>query len=659
MSATPLIKRLFLGPTFRGQVIRLLIATSLLGSVAYFAVQLNQTQQYLKAQLSTHAQDTAYYFGMWCRDYVAAGDLAMVETQVSSLVDSNYIVEFTLTDKAGKEVLKRVGSNQIEGVPSWFVNWYVLEPGVGTSELYAWEKLGAIEIKSNTGLAYEYLWKSAKKSLLVALLIAAVASLIGYALLFFIVRPLRAIEAQANAIAARDFSKISQLPGTEELRSVVVAMNRMAKAIEKNFKAVSERADKLQAEAYIDGLTQLGNRRAFLAHLKQLLNDPEQPSGALWFVHLTGLESLQQRAGAPIAKDQVKRVCELCRELAEHFEGMAFRTSESEIAMVVPRLHQLDQDANSLSTSLDALAHPEQTQGVAILGICEYRPGMELKQLLANADHALTLAGQPGEQRFHILAPEENLATDQLDISQRRAKMSRLITPPQLKLSCQPILAKDGQQVQMFELLSRFFDDQGAAMNTPDLFAELSRLGLIEQLDRAVIKEALEVARVHQGARLAINLSMQTILSTEFLAWLANQLPKARGLRKRITFELSEHSIQLHMKAAQSFIQTVRALGLKVTIEKFGVSTLPFSYLKQIRPDHIKVAGNYVHDINKDIENKDFITTLIQLGHGLDIAVFAEQVEDEEAANTLKELGIDGLQGYLFGQPYSVDEIGK
>jgi EAL domain-containing protein (putative c-di-GMP-specific phosphodiesterase class I)/GGDEF domain-containing protein len=640
--------------SLRSRLILLLLFTSLFGAGVYSWVQLVQTQQYLKQQLNIHAQDTAHYFGMWSQEFIASGDLVMVETQANSLVDSNYIAELVLKDPHGNIIIHRHSSNQIEGVPSWFINSFTLESGAGHSELFAWNKLGEIEITANTGLAYEYLWLSAKKNLAAAIAIATLAAMLGMWLLFWILKPLRAIEEQANAIAEHDYVTIETLPQASELRSVVNAMNHMAKAIARNFKALSDRADKLQASNFIDELTQLGNRKAFIDQLQAQLKDNEQPLGSLWFVRLIGLESLQQRAGAPVAKDQIKRASALCKMFAEQRQGLAYRTSESEIAMLIQQTHQLQEAAETLTEALTAQAHPEQTQGIAIIGICQYHPEMEIKQLLANGDHALTLAGQPSKRKYHILAPEEALAPDRLDINLRRKKLMTLITPPRLKLCCQPIFSGDQKQILMYELLSRFYDEQGQPLNTPDIFAELNRFGLVERLDREVIMEALRLLQTHKQACFSINLSMQSLLDKEFSAWLVATAESHLEQCERLTFELSEYLLQQYMDAAQLFIKQLRELGIKITVEKFGVSTLPFAYLREIRPDHIKIAGNYVHNLQADQESYDFLHSLIQLGHGLDIKVFAEQVEQTSEAAQLNTLHIDGLQGYLFGRPEAV-----
>jgi len=97
--------------------------------------------------------------------------------------------------------------------------------------------------------------------------------------------------------------------------------------------------------------------------------------------------------------------------------------------------------------------------------------------------------------------------------------------------------------------------------------------------------------------------------------------------------------------------QTLSAYGMQFAIDHFGASSGTFSYLNRIKVDHLKVDRSYIRDIHLSKDNQFYIRSLIQIAHNLDIKVYAEGVEKEEEYLTLKELGLDGAIGYLFGKP--------
>lgn len=97
----------------------------------------------------------------------------------------------------------------------------------------------------------------------------------------------------------------------------------------------------------------------------------------------------------------------------------------------------------------------------------------------------------------------------------------------------------------------------------------------------------------------------------------------------------------------------IREIGVKVTIERLGSSISAFSHLRKLRPDFVKLDGSYTRNIHLSEDNQFFVRSLVNIAHGLNVSVIAELVEEEIEAQTLQELFVDYVQGYLYSQPNS------
>ena len=98
-------------------------------------------------------------------------------------------------------------------------------------------------------------------------------------------------------------------------------------------------------------------------------------------------------------------------------------------------------------------------------------------------------------------------------------------------------------------------------------------------------------------------------------------------------------------------MQALRARRVGFGLDHFGQGFSAFGYLKTLRPDYVKIDGGYSAKLAEDFDNQFFVETLVGVAHSLDIRCIAEMVEDETQRDLLRQLGADGIQGYLVGRP--------
>ena len=93
----------------------------------------------------------------------------------------------------------------------------------------------------------------------------------------------------------------------------------------------------------------------------------------------------------------------------------------------------------------------------------------------------------------------------------------------------------------------------------------------------------------------------------------------------------------------------MKALGLRIAIDDFGAGHTSFRHLRDLAIDMVKIDGAFVQNLSRSADDRFFVRTLLDLAGHLQVQVVAEWVKDEDPAATLRDWGVDYLQGELFG----------
>lgn len=228
------------------------------------------------------------------------------------------------------------------------------------------------------------------------------------------------------------------------------------------------------------------------------------------------------------------------------------------------------------------------------------------------------------------------------------ADFATLVREERFGLAFQPIVALDTGELSHFEVLARFGD--GSPQKTI-LMAEA--LDLIEDFDLAVSGKAAALLR-HQdnrGLKLAVNLSARSLVKPFFISRLIGRLGDGRGLKGRLSFELTETAQITDIAAANLLVQQIRNRGFKVSLDDFGAGAATLAYLQGFNVDALKIDGQYVKALSAESRDGAVVRHLVKLCDELGIATIAEMIETEETAEVLRGLGVGYGQGWLFGRP--------
>ncbi|MDD0969170.1 MULTISPECIES: cyclic di-GMP receptor LapD [Pseudomonas] len=639
---------------------QLLIAICLFLVVAFtgsFMVSLESSRTQYVNQLRSHAQDAATALALSLTPNI--DDPAMVELLVSSIFDSGYYSSIRVVDlKTDQTIVERNGIPAVTNVPDWFVKLIGLEPAGGDALVSrGWEQAARVEVVSHPMFALAKLWQSALGSLGWLLVCGAVSAVLGALLLRRQLKPLDYMVKQSHAIARREFLSLPDLPRTPELRRVVLAMNQMVEKLKALFQEQAERSEKLRTESYQDNLTGLANRRYFEMQLNARVSNPEQASsGYLLLLRVKDLAGLNQRLGGQRTDELLKAVGEqLSRECAKYPEtqNLVTRIRGGEFAVLAPGLTREEalQLAQSLDSALSSLHATGATDvaAVASIGLAPFAHGDSPQAVLSLGDQALAQAEGQGEQNWACL--DQSLVADVGDDHHAWHRLlDQALNQRRFELFFQPVVAaQDTQLVLHYKVLSRLLDEQGQTIPAGRFLPWLERFGWTARLDRLMLERVLEQMAGHEES-LALNLSSATLADSQALNKVFEILRTHSNLGARLTLEIGEEQLP-EQAVLEQLTRRLRELGFSLSLQRFGGRFSMIGNLARLGLAYLKIDGSYIRAIDQESDKRLFIEAIQRAAHSIDLPLIAERVETEGELSVIREMGLYGVQGQLFGEP--------
>jgi len=639
---------------------QLLIAICLFLVVAFtgsFMVSLESSRTQYVNQLRSHAQDAATALALSLTPNI--DDPAMVELLVSSIFDSGYYASIRVVDlKTDQALVERTGIPAVNSVPDWFVKLIGLEPAGGDAIVSrGWEQAARVEVVSHPMFALAKLWQSALGSLGWLLLCGAVSAVLGALLLRQQLRPLDYMVQQSHAIARREFLSLPELPRTPELRRVVQAMNQMVEKLKALFQEQAERSEKLRVESYQDSLTGLANRRYFEMQLNARVSNPEQASsGYLLLLRVKDLAGLNQRLGGQRTDEVLKAVGEqLSRECAKYPEtqNLVTRIRGGEFAVLAPGLVraealQLAQNLDSALASLHATGATD-VSAVASIGLAPFAHGDSPQTVLSLGDQALAQAEGQGERNWACI--EHSLSASVGDDHHAwHLMLDQALTQRRFELYFQPVVAaQDTQLVLHYKVLSRLLDEHGQTIPAGRFLPWLERFGWTARLDRLMLERVLEQMSGHEES-LALNLSSATLADPQAQNKIFEILRAHSNLGPRLTLEIGEEQLP-DQAVLEQLTRRLRELGFSLSLQRFGGRFSMIGNLARLGLAYLKIDGSYIRSIDLESDKRLFIEAIQRAAHSIDLPLIAERVETQGELSVIREMGLYGVQGQLFGEP--------
>ena len=648
--------------TLYRQIVISIITLLVLGFMGTVIISTNNLRAYLETQLEVHAQDTATSLGLSLSPHMKPRDMAIVQSMVDAIFDRGYYSSIGVTTLDGQTLLERKVEAGTGNAPQWFVDAVALQaPAAEALIMSGWKQSATVYVTSNPGNAYRELWSNTVDTFWLFLISAVALILLALLAVRVVLKPLRNVEHQANAICNRSYAIQKELPRTRELRRVVLAMNHLATKVKEIFAEQAALTEGLRKQAYMDPVTGLGNRRFFTRQLKSLVESPEESTqGAFLLLELNQLSRVNKASGYTAGNELLARTAKLINARMRNAENyFAARIKGAEYGIIAAGISKQDTEmlAESLCHDLlqlraDGLVEEDN---IAHIGIAMWHQGDTLSELLSEADIALRAARSCEQNSWKLYVPP---AAEQANIHGEEHWhdfLRQVVESGNIILTVQPVYGLGNQQHELLhrEVLLRISDTNGAPITASIFMPMAERVGLASRIDRLAIDKLLDfmVTGKEVSIDYAVNLSTTSLHEPEFKEWLCRRLLDNPAAARRLLVEFTEYSALVNVQDTGNFIQRLGTLGCRCGIDQFGRGFYSFGYLRNIKVNYLKIDGSYTRGIDREEDNQFFIKALTDTAHSVDIKVIAQSVETSQERSVIEAMNLDGIQGYLTGKP--------
>jgi diguanylate cyclase (GGDEF)-like protein len=156
---------------------------------------------------------------------------------------------------------------------------------------------------------------------------------------------------------------------------------------------------------------------------------------------------------------------------------------------------------------------------------------------------------------------------------------------------------------------------------------------------------------------LSVNISVQQFNQPNFVEKIAATLQAYNIDASHLKLELAERAMQNDLTEVLAKMRALKALGIGLSMDNFGVGNSPLPYLQQLPLDQIKIAPAFLRDLTTDPNEAFMVETIIEMTKRLRMDVVAAGVETEAQLSFLKEYGCTTYQGYLFSKPMPIEQF--
>jgi diguanylate cyclase (GGDEF)-like protein/PAS domain S-box-containing protein len=438
-----------------------------------------------------------------------------------------------------------------------------------------------------------------------------------------------------------------------------------------NFRDVSERKaleEQLRQLAFHDPLTLLANRSLFrnrVQHALQLAQRSRQRI-AVMFLDLDNFknvnDSLGHDAGDRLLQAAAQRLVKSTRpsdtvarlggdEFAILLEGISAGADVERIAHTITR-----------SFAEPLLLDGADTHMAASIGIAFSHDDDDTEQLLRNADIAMYNAKAAGKGRFVIFQPRmQEQLRERLRLEE---DIKRALERGEFFLEFQPVIDLTHRELLGVEALVRWnHPEQGLIM--PGAFIPTAEeSGQIVELGRWVLLEACRSVRAWresivagEGLRIAVNISGRHLQHADLVADVRHALESSGLEPGNLVIELTESTIMHNTDINLERFRELKALGVKLAIDDFGMGYSSLSYLHRFPIDILKIDRSFVGRLTEQGDGPELARAVVMLGETLGLETVAEGVEHEDQVAKLVELGCVAGQGFLFARSSPLEDV--
>jgi len=416
----------------------------------------------------------------------------------------------------------------------------------------------------------------------------------------------------------------------------------------------------LQHMAQHDALTSLPNRNMLQEQLKVCMGMAERHGHhmAMMFLDVDRFKKINDGLGHHVGDSVLAEIARRLRTGMRNSDIVA-RLGGDEFVILLPQIAVVEDGERVAQKVLDLFSDPLRIGGHELrvtpsIGLAIYpEHGTDTITLMRHADLAMYQAKSHGRNRVQVYSDKMQAPSAETLVLEN--DLYKALERDELRLHFQPQFDCATGRISGAEALLRW--EHGGKLVPPSDFIPLAEeTGLIVAMGEWVLRRACIMAqqwRERSGwpLRVAVNLSAVQLDQADIPSLVAQVLRETGLPPTALELEITESVVVRESLRAADILTQLRAVGVSIAIDDFGVGYSSFAYLRELPVDRLKLDRSFLSSIPESPGDSRLVAALIAMGHRLEVGIVAEGVETPEQTAFLVTHGCDEAQGYHLGRP--------
>ena len=412
--------------------------------------------------------------------------------------------------------------------------------------------------------------------------------------------------------------------------------------------------------AYYDELTGLPNRSLLQDRADQALHKAQRNHSkvVLLMLDLDNFKSINDSVDHAVG-DAV--LTEVARRLTQFSRGIdtVSRRGGDEFVMLLSEVTRLDVISQFVERVLDVIASPMHINDkrydiTASAGVGVYPDDSEdFASLYRHADTAMYQAKKLGRNRYRFFSQGlENISRARHLLE---GNMRSALEQGVFEVFYQAKYHTQQRTICGMEALIRWRKADGTLVSPAEFIPLAEETGLIIPIGRYVMiqacHDAQRLVRMGLNVPVSVNISAVQFREESFLDMVHDALALSGLAPAMLELEITESVLAHDMKVASTVLDELKAMGVHIAIDDFGIGYSSLTYLKTLPIDVLKIDQSFIRDMLTDKSDAAIVEAIVRMGQALGLMLIAEGVEQEEQSSKLLALGCSVMQGYLYCRP--------
>ncbi len=424
---------------------------------------------------------------------------------------------------------------------------------------------------------------------------------------------------------------------------------------------------RLKHMSYTDALTGLPNRFALTEYITDLINKKEKFAAVS--IDLNDFKHVNDTLGFDTGNKVLIEVTGRWKDASDKDTSSAEKyltcIGGDEFFVVISGYENEEELKKTVSLYNDALSEILTVEGCdlyvsASIGYAEYPTDADTTDSLISHANAAMNEIKKANSSEHILKFTPDILKDE-HILEIENMIRYALENDTIYFNLQPQYDMN-HKLRGFESLARMKDSEGNVISPGEFIPVAEKVGLIDRVDGTVSRKAAMffgelIRKTGAELTLSLNASVRHMMKSDFLDEIRSILKDSGVPANRIEIEITESIMIDSVDKALRCIDELKSMGIQIAIDDFGTGYSSLSYLNRFPADLLKIDKSFIDAMNTSDSSRQYVAAIISMGHVMGFDVISEGVEEPDQLETLKDIGCDFVQGFIWGRPLSAEAV--